>query len=193
MRFPFIFAGLSLLVAAAACGGSGADGTGGSTSTSTTSTTSSTSGALCYNVPVNTGNGAAACGPNMCSGGTYCLGAGICDPGCLSEKQCPQNQTCDLSNPTNGPQGPVGLCRAPNSSETVACSSTSTSTSSGAPDCQPRCVAKAATCGAPGDVATQKCKELCATATPDQVTCLEGKSCADLGDAFQHGTLICGL
>jgi hypothetical protein len=179
---------LAAIAAFVGCGGKDSGGEGGSGPGSTGA------GAVCYSVPVNTTNdGASACGPMTCTAGQYCLSnVGICDPGCINELTCGARQTCDTSNGTKNPNGDVvGLCRAPTSAETVPCQGASSS--SGGSDCQPRCLAKAASCGAPSDVATQKCTELCATATEDQVTCLEGKSCMEIGDAFSHGTLICGL
>lgn len=186
--------GLGCLVAivlAAACGGSG----GGSAGTTSSGSTSSGSSMKCYSVAINqTNDGQTPCGPMQCAGNTYCVqNSGVCNQGCHSELECPANQTCDKSAGNMDEMGkPIGLCRVPNAAETVACPSSSSS-SSGGTSCSDVCLSKAAGCGAPSDVAQTKCKELCAVATPDQVMCLEGKTCQEIGDAFSKGTTICGL
>lgn len=51
-------------------------------------------------------------------------------------------------------------------------------------DCQDRCKAKATSCNAPASDAEQGCQQICSgSITSGQITCLENKSCSELGKA----------
>jgi len=50
-------------------------------------------------------------------------------------------------------------------------------------ECSQRCEAKATGCKASPTDAQQACSSICSSATQDQLTCLEGKSCGELGSA----------
>jgi hypothetical protein len=181
---------------ATGCDEADTDGAGGGGGGGTTGPATTGSGQQCYSVPVNeTNDGRSACGPSTCDAGSYCYDStGICDPGCLNELGCASGQTCDLSNPTPDLQDrPVGLCRAPNAAEETPCPSSTSSTSTGGSDCQTRCMAKANECDAPASIASAQCSEICASATEEQVTCLEQSSCAELGEAWEQGDPICGI
>lgn len=155
-------------------GGGPPDGDGGS---------NAGAGPVCYDADVNTGNGESACGPEICEGGSYCLGAGICDPGCQITAECPTNELCDMS--TAGQTG-IGLCKSPGPDHEVPCGDTGGS-------CDDRCAAKASSCGAPADVSSQGCDYICSSASADQVDCLEEASCDDLSAAFEQGQSFCGI
>lgn len=173
----------ALLLALGACGGdsddSGDDGddSGGGDGDG--------DGAICYDVPTNeTNDGTKACGPVICEAGEYCVSdVGICDPGCIDELDCGRGDFCDLSNA--GSDG-VGLCRAPGQDHEVPCDG-----GGGDDDCVDRCRAKAATCGAPTDIADAACDGLCPL-PEDQLTCVEDTPCEELEPIFEGGT-VCGI
>jgi hypothetical protein len=52
---------------------------------------------------------------------------------------------------------------------------------------------KANECDAPESIASAQCSEICASATAEQVTCLEQTSCAELGAAWEQGESVCGI
>jgi hypothetical protein len=165
-----------------ACGDDGSSGEGGSPP-SDDGGSNAGAGPVCYDTDVNAGDGDSACGPKVCAAGTYCLGPGICDPGCQVTAECPTNQICDMS--TAGSTG-IGLCKTPGPEHEVPCNNNTGS-------CDDRCGAKAETCGAPDDVAAQGCDYICAMASGEQVDCLEDSSCEDLGAAFEQGQSFCGI
>ena len=159
-------------------GGGGTAGTGGSET-------------ICYSVETNeTNDGTCACGGTVCPAGEYCSDNMFCYPGCLDELDCAPHQTCDLSNAQGVPA--VGLCRAPNASETVACA-TGGSGGGGSTDCLSACSTKAIACQAPSGTADTYCAGFCASASADQVQCAVDSSCEDLYDAFMNGEGICGV
>jgi hypothetical protein len=172
---------IALALALAACGG-GDDDDDNNTDTGDDGADDGGDGnQVCYDVPINTTNdGREACGPNVCAAGQYCVSdVGICDPGCLDELNCPRGQFCDLSNAPSG----VGLCDDPGPEHEVACT--------GGDDCIQRCVAKAATCGAPADVASSACDVLCPL-PDDQLECIEDTSCEEL-EQLLEGESVCGI
>ena len=185
MKRPGVIMLASVLVLAlAACGGddggdSGADGDGDGDGGD------GGDGAICYDVPTNeTNDGTKACGPVICAAGEYCVSeVGICDPGCIDELDCASGQFCDLSNA--GSDG-VGLCRDPGQEHEVPCGDTG-----GDDDCVDRCLAKAATCGAPTDIASAACDGLCPM-PEDQLVCVEDTPCEELEPIFEGGT-VCGI
>ena len=60
--------------------------------------------------------------------------------------------------------------------------------------CSNVCAGKASSCGAPADVTSQGCAELCRHApSASQLACLEGASCSELAEAVQGGALPCGI
>jgi hypothetical protein len=181
IRISTVFLASAALLTCAACGDE-TSGQGGS-SPSDDGGSSAGAGPVCYDVDVNTGDGDSACGPNVCSPGTYCLGAGICDPGCQNTAECPTGEYCDMSTATTTG---IGLCKSPGADHEVPCGNSAGS-------CDDRCAAKASDCGAPDDIASQGCDYICQTASNDQVDCLEETSCADLSAAFEQGQSFCGI
>ncbi|HZO13875.1 MAG TPA: hypothetical protein VFB62_11475 [Polyangiaceae bacterium] len=167
-----------LLLALAACGGGSSETSDDDASSSTGSGTA----AKCYDVAINDRNdGSSACGPVVCEGGQYCLSdAGICDPGCRNELECPRGQHCDLANAMNG----IGLCRVPGPEHEVACTSSKT--------CEERCQTKAAQCNAPPDTAESYCAMLCPMLSQEQIGCIETSSCEQLGQLME-GQSVCGI
>lgn len=165
-----------------ACGDDGSSGEGGSPP-SNDGGSNEGAGPVCYDTDVNTGNGESACGPEVCTAGNYCLGAGICDPGCQITAECPTDQYCDMSTATTTG---IGLCKTPGPDHEVPCGNTAGS-------CDDRCAAKASDCGAPADIASQGCDYVCSMASNDQVDCIEESSCEVLGAAFEQGQSFCGI
>jgi hypothetical protein len=63
-----------------------------------------------------------------------------------------------------------------------------------AQNCAERCADKAASCGAPDDVASAQCGGICdGTLTEDQLACLEDEDCATLTEVFLGSGDACGL
>src|SRR5262245_58313586 len=90
-----------------ACGGSNNDdptksGTGGSNNHE------------CHEPAVSKTDGTTACEPE-CMANEHCSQTGVtCSNGCLTEANCPEGQTCDMSGGTNDAEGrPTGVCRPP--------------------------------------------------------------------------------
>lgn len=186
MKLEVIALWMTTVVGGAAVTGCG-DSTEGAGGGDSDASSSGSNGATCYSVPINeTNDGSSACGPSVCKGGEYCFSdVGICDPGCLSELNCPAKQYCDLSGA--GADG-VGLCRAPGKALEKPCSSGS----SAGGDCSSRCKDKAALCGAPASTADQACSMLCPGLSEDQITCLETSSCEVL-QQLTDGKSVCGI
>jgi hypothetical protein len=63
-----------------------------------------------------------------------------------------------------------------------------------AQNCSSRCADKAAVCGAPADVATSECQEICGSMlTEDELACLEAEDCATLQQVFVGSGSVCGF
>jgi hypothetical protein len=185
MKRPGVIMLASVLVLAlAACGGDDGGDAGAGDDGDGDGDGDGGDGETCYDVPTNqTNDGTKACGPVICAAGEYCVSeVGICDPGCKGELDCASGQFCDLSNA--GADG-VGLCRDPGEEHEVPCGD------GGDDDCVERCLAKAATCGAPTDIASAACEGLCPM-PEDQLACVEDTPCEELEPIFEGGT-VCGI
>ncbi len=59
----------------------------------------------CGGAPGELKRGMSACGSLTCNAGQYCINDLSCSPGCTSDLNCAENQTCQKSG-----QVPVGSC-----------------------------------------------------------------------------------
>lgn len=75
-------------------------------------------------------------------------------------------------------------CSSSASGSTTGSATSGSSSTGGMVDCATPCHAKAQQCGATEAQATAACAQICGgSVTQDQLTCLEGKSCAELANA----------
>ncbi len=89
---------------------------------------------------------------------------------------------------------PAIACGDDSSSDSGAGTDASGDSSPVAQDCPERCVAKAADCGAPADVADSQCQSLCGgSLTEDELSCLEAEDCDTLTELFLGSGSACGL